>query len=92
MIDLSKLRLYKQAQHTGMTYRCAIGTNCYAKSLAYIHQLFELAKADYPTLTDDKIDIMVYGGDRRRKMYAIEFEVAELVEGYVETTLEPTLA
>ena len=92
MIDLTSLRLYKQAQHTGMTYRCAIGTNCYAKTLAYINQLVAIAKADYPTLTDDKIEVMVYGGDRRRKMYAIELEVAELVEGYTETTLEYTLA
>jgi len=92
MIDLTKLCLYKEAQHTGMTYRCAIGTSCYAKSLAFINQLVAIAKADYPTLTDDKIDIMVYGVDRRRKMYAIEFEVAELVEGYVETTLQQVLA
>lgn len=92
MVDLNKLRLYKQAEEIAHGYRCAIGTNCYAKTYDYIQQLVAIAKADYPLLDDSDIVVTFYGGDQRRKMLAIEFDVLELANGYAVTELEPTLA
>lgn len=83
------LTIRKEAEQNKQgTWRCAVSTNAYGKSLGYILELAEIARQDVPTLTDDDIDVVVYGGDRRRKMYGVEFDSKVLPEGYTETTLE----
>jgi hypothetical protein len=85
---MSECRIRKEAEKTQGGWRCAISTNTHGRRLSFVLGLVAIAKQDAPTLTDDDIEVVVYGGERRRKMYGVEFDSKVLPEGYTETTLE----
>lgn len=86
---MSNYRIRKEAEQNKQgTWRCAVSANTYGKRLSFLLELVAIAKQDVPTLNDDDIEVVVYGGDRRRKMYGVEFDSKVLPEGYTDTTLE----
>lgn len=54
-----------------------IRSNTYAHEWEYFKNLINEAKKDYPTLDEDKIEIVQYAGERYKRTYGIEFRVEE---------------
>ena len=59
--------------------------NHYGSGLDVINQAAAIAKKDFPCLTDEKIKVVQYGGDRYRGTFGIEFNLPDMEiapEGY----------
>jgi len=69
------------------SFRCAISTNCYGSSLAFLQELFAEAKKDFPHLQEADMEVVLYGGNTRRHIYGLEFTLSEdavMPETYVK--------
>lgn len=54
---------------------CVIRENSYGSRLSKFLRLIEEAKKDFPSLTDEDIEIVKYAGERYAKTFGIEFEI-----------------
>jgi hypothetical protein len=52
---------------------CVIRTNSYGSQLSFIRHLAAIAIAEFPTLTEDQVEIVRYGGQRYKGTFGIEF-------------------
>lgn len=57
--------------------RCAIIADCYSHSIEVINQLVAAAKADFPNLTDEDIEVVTYGGSYIAGIPGVEFDPGE---------------
>lgn len=70
-------------------YRVMILNGNYAHRLSYFTGLLRKAREDFPELSEDAVEVVQYGGTRRKHMYGIEFTVMAIpLVGYVRV-LEP---
>jgi hypothetical protein len=53
--------------------RCVIRTNCYGLSAGMVEVLAETAKESFPTIQDEDIKIVQYGGDYYAGTCGLEF-------------------
>ena len=51
--------------------RVVLRTNTYGHSLAFLDELFTEAKKDFPALKRDDVEVVEFGGDRIKRMFAI---------------------
>jgi hypothetical protein len=58
--------------------RCVIRESHYGHTLDYINRLFAEARKDFPYLQAKDIEIVVYGGDRIKRMMGIEFNAPDV--------------
>jgi hypothetical protein len=49
-------------------------TNTYSNAVAYINNLFREAKKDFPTLEEDKVRVVHFGGRYYKGTFGIEFD------------------
>jgi hypothetical protein len=56
-------------------YRGVLLTDDYSHMFSKVLSLVKIAKTDFPSLTDDQIEIVVYGGNRRKRIMGIEFPI-----------------
>ena len=52
-----------------------IKTNTYSSSIPLIMNMVEIAKHDFPGLTDEDIHVVAYDGDRWKRQMGIEFSI-----------------
>ena len=70
MVEVIKeIRLKKE----GCGPMCVIGTNCYGSQLSHIKALSDQAKQEFPSLSDDDIKIVHFGGRYYARTFGIEF-------------------
>jgi hypothetical protein len=53
---------------------CVVRTNCYGLSVAMVKSMAETAKKSFPTIQDEDINIVQYGGDYYAGTFGIEFD------------------
>jgi len=88
------MELIKEFSRASNGVFCVIRTRTYAHSMTYFTALVKAAKVDFPSLTDEKIIIRHYGGERFKRMSGIEFAVPQccvVPEAYTEAPMIPTL-
>ena len=67
-------RRYKIIRECVRKYkRCVITTNCYGDSLRFMDELFAEAVRDFPSLERNNVQIVLYGGRVRKRIYGLEF-------------------
>lgn len=65
--------------------RFCIRMSGYGRTLQAILELWEIAKADFPQLTMEDVEIMYYAGDRFARTYGLEFGLdVKPPDGYKE--------
>ena len=76
-------------------YRLVLRTDDYSKRMSKFLILMGIAKHDFPDLEDSDFEIVVYGGDRRKRIPGLEFSLPEgsVIPADYENigTLEPTI-
>lgn len=53
--------------------RCVIRTNSYGSTFAFLTELFQIAKADFPALDADDVEVVKFAGERYAKTFGLEF-------------------
>lgn len=87
--------IHKEYQRLDNNIRVAIYTDNYGASLKKFNDLYEIARGDFPKLEYKDIEVVVYGGDRIKYHFGIEFNLEitrKMPEDYLECQLEFTLA
>jgi hypothetical protein len=80
----------KESVSDGVTYiqkaRCVVRSNVYCSTYDHISELVEEAKASYPYLKDNDINIVRYGGIHYANTMGIEFSpiTDEVIDGWNE--------
>lgn len=63
--------------------KCVIRTNTYSHNFEIITKLVNIAKNDFPSLTDNSIEIVQFAGQSYARTYGIEFNTTcYYPEGY----------
>lgn len=75
-----KKEFFRQKENTN-NYLCQYYPNHYGKKIADLNLLAEEAKKDFPELTDEDLEIVVFGGNSKKYIHGIRF--------VVDTTLFP---
>lgn len=52
-----------------------VRSELYSKRVSHILTLVAEAKKDFPSLSDDDMEVVYYGGDRYKRTYGVEFNV-----------------
>ncbi len=73
---MAEMKKFYQA-HTSNTGRCAILVHDYVHTLTRINELVAAAKADFPHLEDDDINVTAWAGPRYSGRVAVEFDAPQ---------------
>jgi hypothetical protein len=67
---------------------CIITSRSYNDTMEYFHFLMEVARKDFPELTDKDVMVKRYAGRFRKGMFGIEFQIDcdDMPESYEETS------
>lgn len=72
-------------------YRIQLFDNSYGNSLSKFKALSDLARADFPRLTDDDIQIIEFGGTTKKGIWGIEFSRKDkdhIPDAYIDCPLD----
>jgi hypothetical protein len=65
---------YTKCQYNG---RCAIKSNEYLRTMARLELMIQEALCDFPRLSRDEIEFVIYGGTSRDRTTGIEFRAED---------------
>lgn len=68
------MTLFKGVTSQGLV---EINTNNYSASIASVNAMADVAKQDFPNLTDNDIDVVVFGGQHKKGITGLHFRVPE---------------
>jgi hypothetical protein len=77
-VMIKEIRLTRQNSSNPAYTDAAIGVvleKNYGSSLSKFDRLFEVAQQDFPEISRETVKVVHYGGDRRAKLFGIEFEI-----------------
>ena len=60
-----------------VSQRVIIRSNRYGSTLSYFNELLTVAEADFGTLDPTQVEVVYYGGDRYKRTFGLEFNVAK---------------
>lgn len=60
-----------------VSQRVIIRSNRYGSTLSYFNELLTVAEADFGTLDPTQVEVVHYGGDRYKRTFGLEFNVAK---------------
>lgn len=59
-----------------------IRTNTYSHTIKFFNELFALAKADYPDLREENVEVLHFAGRSYARTFGIEFRHEPTADGY----------